>query len=114
MRDYYYYGYILASKSRILYVGMTNSIDRRVIEHKTKRNEGFTSRYNVNTLVYYECFGDVHQAIAREKQIKGWRRDKKIELIESQNPTFRDLAKEWFEEWQESERVLARLSKTSR
>lgn len=110
MKPRRYYVYILASKSRILYVGVTSSVDRRIIEHKTKAMEGFTSRYNVNTLVYFETFGDVHQAIAREKQIKGWRRDRKIELIESSNPTFRDLAKEWFEEWQDSERRLAEIN----
>ena len=112
MKPRHYYAYILSSKSRILYVGVTSSVDRRIIEHKTKALEGFTSRYNINTLVHFERFTDIHRAIAREKEIKGWRRDKKIALIESMNPTFRDLAKEWYEEWLESERRLAELNKS--
>ena len=109
---YHYFVYILASKSRILYVGVTNSMERRLIEHKTKTIEGFTSRYNINTLVHCEEFSDIHQAIAREKQIKGWRRDKKIALIETTNPTWLDLGREWFAAWLESEHHLAELNKS--
>ena len=109
MSERNYYIYILASKTRTLYVGVTNNIERRTIHHKTMEHEGFTSKYNVNTLVYIERFEDIHAAIAREKQIKGWRRDKKIALIESFNPTWLDLAREWFAEWQEVEHRLASL-----
>jgi putative endonuclease len=84
--------YILASKSRVLYVGVTNNIERRVFEHKEKIEGGFTARYNVNRLVYFETYHDVRDAIAREKQLKGWRRERKIALIESVNPTWRDLS----------------------
>ena len=90
-----YYVYIMASRSRVLYVGMTNDLQRRVEQHKQKLVEGFTQKYNVTRLVYYEVTSDVHAAIAREKQIKGWRRSKKTELIESVNPTWQDLSEEW-------------------
>ena len=90
-----YYVYIMASRTRVLYVGMTNDLQRRVEQHKQKLVEGFTQRYNVTRLVYYEATNDVHAAIAREKQIKGWRRSKKTELIESVNPTWNDLSEEW-------------------
>jgi putative endonuclease len=88
-----YYVYILASRSRVLYAGMTNDLMRRVEQHKAKADpESFTARYNVSSLVHYELFTDVHAAIAREKQIKGWRRSKKVELIEAGNPTWKDLS----------------------
>ncbi len=90
-----YYVYIVASKSLVLYVGVTNNLERRVSEHKEKRTAGFTSRYNVNRLVYFEDTHDVKAAIAREKQIKGWLRQKKIALIQSANPTWRDLSEDW-------------------
>ena len=90
-----YYVYLMASKSRVLYVGVTNNLQRRVEQHKQKLLEGFTQRYNVTRLVYYEMTNDVHAALAREKQIKGWRRSKKTELIESVNPTWNDLSEEW-------------------
>ena len=76
---------------------MTNDLQRRVYQHKNKLIEGFTTKYNVNRLVYYETFGDVRDAIAREKQIKGWLRKKKIALIESTNPKWQDLSEEWVE-----------------
>jgi putative endonuclease len=90
-----YYVYIMASKSRVLYVGVTNDLQRRAEQHKQKLVEGFTQKYNVTRLVYYEATNDVHSAIAREKQIKSWRRSKKVELIESANPTWKDFCKEW-------------------
>ncbi len=90
-----YYVYIMANRSRTLYIGMTNSLERRVFEHKHKVIEGFTSRYNINRLVYCEVFSDVKEAIAREKQVKDWRREKKIALIESANPTWRYLSEHW-------------------
>ena len=86
--------YILASKSGVLYVGVTNRLRRRIVEHRLKLVDGFSARYNVTRLVYYEKFGDIRNAIAREKQIKGWLRAKKIALIESTNPRWKDLAEE--------------------
>ena len=91
-----YYVYIMASRSRVLYVGVTRDVTGRVSEHKQKLVPGFTARYNVNRLVYYEDFGDIRAAIAREKQIKGWLRPKKIALIESMNPTWEDLSVVWY------------------
>ncbi|HEU0301717.1 MAG TPA: GIY-YIG nuclease family protein, partial [Longimicrobium sp.] len=86
-----YYVYILASRKRVLYVGVTNDLVRRVGEHKQGVLPGFTWRYNVDRLVYYEQMHDVSAAIAREKEIKGWVRDRKLALVESQNPEWRDL-----------------------
>jgi putative endonuclease len=74
---------------------MTNSILRRIFEHKTKATEGFTSKYKLDRLVYWERYTSVHRAIAREKQIKGWLRIKKIQLIVEMNPTWKDLAADW-------------------
>jgi len=92
-----YYVYILASKRNgTLYVGFTNDLRRRMYEHKNGIIEGFTKKYGVNRLVYFEESAEVNAAIRREKQIKGWRRDKKIALIESTNPDWEDLSKEWF------------------
>jgi putative endonuclease len=92
-----YYVYIMASKSRVLYVGVTNDLQRRVEQHKQKLVESFTARYNITRLVYYEVTNNVHAALAREKEIKGWRRSKKVALIESVNPTWRDLSDDWHE-----------------
>lgn len=92
-----YYVYILASLSKTLYTGMTNDLERRVYEHKNKLTEGFTKKYNVRRLVYYEDTTDVMVAIEREKQIKSWRRSKKVELIEGSNPNWNDLSEEWYE-----------------
>ena len=91
-----YYVYIMASISKTIYVGVTNSLERRVYQHKFKVKEGFTSRYNVCKLVYFESTDDITSAIGREKQIKGWRRSKKIELIESMNPNWQDLSADWY------------------
>jgi putative endonuclease len=91
-----YFVYILAGKSGVLYTVMTNNLERRVYQHKNKVTEGFTSKYNVDRLVYMETFGDVRDAIAREKQIKSWRRSKKIALIKSMNPKWRDLSEDWY------------------
>ena len=87
-----YYVYILASRSRNLYIGVTGDLDRRIFEHKNKLVRGFTSQYNIHRLVYYEVYGNVTSAIAREKELKGWRREKKIMLIERENPTWDDLS----------------------
>ena len=90
-----YYVCIMTNRSRTLYIGMTNNLERRVYEHKRKLIPGFTSRYNITQLVYYDMTNEVLDAIAREKQLKGWRRSKKIALIESANPEWRDLSDEW-------------------
>ena len=87
--------YIMSSKSGTLYTGMTNSIDRRVFEHKNHLIEGFTTKYDCTRLVYLEEWPDVRSAISRETQIKSWRRSKKIELIEGLNPRWDDLAQNW-------------------
>jgi putative endonuclease len=85
----------MSSNSGTLYTGMSNNLQRRVYQHKNKLIEGFTSKYDVNRLVYFESFDDVRQAIVREKQIKGWTRKKKLVLIESMNPKWRDLSDDW-------------------
>jgi len=90
-----YFVYIMANKARTLYVGITNNLERRVYEHKGKLVEGFTSKYGLNELVYYASTNDVREAIGREKQIKGWKRSKKIALIEEMNPYWEDLAAGW-------------------
>jgi putative endonuclease len=90
----HYYVYMLASKTRRLYVGMTNDLHQRIWQHRTKAVEGFTSKYNIERLVWYESTSQVLDAIAREKQLKGWRREKKIELIEEDNPGWVDLARD--------------------
>jgi putative endonuclease len=89
--------YIMTNRQRshVLYTGITGNLTRRVWEHKNKIVEGYTSRYNLTRLVYYECFFYPDAAINREKEIKGWRRSKKIKLIESMNPCWKDLAKDW-------------------
>jgi len=91
-----YFVYILTNRSGTLYTGVTNDLLRRVLEHKQKRVPGFTARYKIDRLVYFEQTPDVRAAIAREKQIKGWLRSKKVALIESINPEWRDLSSEWF------------------
>ncbi len=95
-----YFIYIMNSSTGTLYTGVTNDLMRRVYEHKNKVLEGFTKTYNVTRLAYFEESTDVSAAIAREKQIKSWRRSKKIELIKSMNPNWRDLAEDWFEKVQ--------------
>jgi putative endonuclease len=91
-----YYVYILASHTGTLYIGVTNHIERRMFEHKQHLVNGFASKYKVDRLVYYERFADIRNAIAREKQLKGWRRAKKIALFEKVNPSWVDLSREWF------------------
>lgn len=87
-----YYVYIMTNRSRTLYTGVTNNLERRVHEHKLKQIQGFTMKYNITQLVYYEETADVLAAITREKTIKGWLRAKKIALIESNNPNWKDLS----------------------
>ena len=87
-----FYVYIMASRSRVLYVGVTNDLARRVNEHKQDLVPGFTTKYRVTRLVYFSEFADIRDAIAREKEIKGWVRTRKTQLIESRNPTWEDLS----------------------
>ncbi len=90
-----YYVYIMTNNSGTLYRGVTNGLERRVAEHQGKPNDGFTKKYNITRLVYYEAASDVNDATAREKQIKSWRRSRKIELIASVNRRWKDLSLEW-------------------
>ncbi len=88
--------YIVSSLNRTIYIGVTSNIERRVYEHKMKLVPGFTQRYNVTRLVYLEEFADIRDAIAREKQLKGWLRNRKVALIQEKNPKWDDLAANWF------------------
>ncbi len=91
-KEYIFFVYIMASRPEgALYIGMTNNLVRRVYEHKNDIADGFTKRYNIHRLVYYEVMNDVHDAIQREKQLKKWNRAWKIRLIESMNPEWKDL-----------------------
>lgn len=90
-----YFVYILASRSRALYIGVTNDLQRRLYEHRNGKGKGFTKRYKINRLVYFEHTTDIASAIQREKVLKGWRRSKKIDLIKSTNPSWRDLSQSW-------------------
>jgi len=91
-----YYVYIMTNRSKTLYTGVTNDLMRRVYEHKNKMIDGFTKKYHITKLVYYEETNDIQVAISREKQIKGWLRGKKIALIGSVNPKWNDLSEGWF------------------
>jgi len=90
-----YYVYIMTNKSKILYTGVTNNLEHRVYSHKNKLIEGFTKKYKITKLVYFETTNNVESAITREKQIKGWLRSKKIALIESMNPEWKDISEEF-------------------
>lgn len=92
-----YFVYIMAGRSHTLYIGVSGNLQRRVFEHKWKEHEGFTAKYNCDRLVWFECHQDVKAAIAREKQLKGWRRAKKIALIEHTNPAWVDLSRDWYD-----------------
>jgi putative endonuclease len=96
MTEHAYFTYIVASKSRTLYIGMTSDLRHRIFEHKLKLREGFTSRYNCNRLVWFEKVNDVSAAIQREKELKGWLRSKKVALIQATNPTWEDLSADWY------------------
>jgi len=91
MLEKQYYVYILTNKSNSLYLGITNDLHRRLYEHKNKLIPGFTKKYNINRLIYYEVFDNPEIAIQREKEIKGWTRKKKLELIKKSNPNFKEL-----------------------
>ncbi len=91
--DKQYYVYILTNKSNnVLYIGVTNELVRRIFEHKSKLVEGFTKKYNLRKLVYYETTNDIESAINREKQLKNWHRDWKMNLIDQSNPEWKDLS----------------------
>ena len=92
-----YYVYILSSQRRVLYIGMTSNIEQRVFQHKTHVFGGFTAKYHVTSLVYFERHGSVITAIRREKEMKAWRREEKIELNESVNPKWKDLSYGWYQ-----------------
>ena len=91
------YIYILTnSLSTVLYIGVTNNLERRLYEHKHRLIQGFASRYNIDRLVYFEEGSDIRDAIAREKALKGWTRDRKVALVNTMNPEWRDLSANWF------------------
>lgn len=96
--DKTYVVYIVASRSRSLYTGVTNNLQRRLAQHREKLVPGFTSRYNIFRLMHFEVYGDIQTAIAREREIKAWRREKKIRLIERKNSTWEDLSASFFED----------------
>ena len=91
-----YYVYLITNwNNKVLYIGVTNNLERRLYEHKNKLIKGFTEKYNVNKLVYFEQTNDIESAITREKEIKKWRREKKNNLVESSNKQWEDLSKQW-------------------
>ena len=91
-----YYVYILMNwNNKVIYVGVTNNLERRLYEHKNGLYKGFTKKYNIKKLVYYEWYNDIKEAISREKEIKGWKRYKKNLLVESNNPDWKDISENW-------------------
>ena len=89
--------YIMSNwNNKVVYIGITNNLERKVYEHKNKMIDGFTKKYNINKLVYFEQTNDVNSAIEREKQLKSWRREKKNVLINSINPNWNDLSEDWY------------------
>ncbi len=96
-RQEWFYVYIMASRTLVLYTGITSNLLRRVWEHKNHIAEGFSSKYRTERLVYFERFWTPQRAIAREKEIKAWRREKKLALIRTMNPTWQDLSEGWYE-----------------
>jgi predicted GIY-YIG superfamily endonuclease/transposase-like protein len=97
MRENLCFACIMASRSHTLYIGVTSNQHKRVFQHKWREHAGFTEKYNCDRLVWFEIYQEIAQAIAREKQLKGWRRDKKIALIEKANPAWIDLSKDWYD-----------------
>jgi len=100
-----YHVYIMSNISKMLYAGVTNNLEHRVLQHKAKLIDGFTKKYNLHRLVYFEAFGNIRDAIAREKQIKGWLRAKKVALIKSANPDWKDLSADWMKKLQPPSKV---------
>jgi len=90
--DRTYFVYTLASRSRTLYTGVTNNLERRILQHRHGEIPGFTAKYKIHRLVHFELFADIRDAIRREKEIKGWRREKKIAMIQGKNPAWEDLS----------------------
>jgi putative endonuclease len=97
MHEGSYFTYIMASRSRTLYIGVTGDLLRRVFQHKWSEHDGFTSKYNCDRLVWFESHQNVSRAIAREKQLKAWRREKKLALVEKTNPAWVDLSRAWYD-----------------
>lgn len=95
MQERFYYTYIVASRTRVLYVGVTGNLQCRVEQHRNGHSEGFTKRYRCCRLVWFERYANPLTAIAREKELKGWKRNRKIALIEKENPAWVDLSAEW-------------------
>lgn len=94
--EHHYHVYILSSRSRAIYIGVTSDLMQRIACHRSGAFAGHTRRYRITRLVHFEATNDITAAITREKQLKGWRREKKVRLIESSNPTWEDLAEDWF------------------
>ena len=114
MADKSYFVYIVASRSRTLYIGVTGRLIPRIREHREGTHDGFTAKYKCNRLIYYERFQYIQDAIAREKQLKGWRREKKLALMAQMNPGWIDLSERWrhpvpLYKWTAEERALAEL-----
>jgi putative endonuclease len=97
MHEGSYSTYIVASRSHTLYIGVTSNLHERIFQHKWRESDGFTAKYNCDRLVWFETYQDITKAIAGEKQLKGWRREKKIALIEKMNPAWVDLSKDWYD-----------------
>jgi putative endonuclease len=91
LREHHYYVYVLSNRSRTLYIGVTNHLFVRIEQHRSGESDGFTKKYKINRLVYFERFKYIDQAIAREKQLKGWLRERKVALIAAFNPTWEDI-----------------------
>lgn len=95
MQDRCYYTYIVASRTHVIYIGMTGNIEHRMAQHRNHAFDGFTAKYRCDRLVWFERYTSPSSAIAREKELKGWGRARKIELIEAENPTWADLSENW-------------------
>ena len=108
-----YYVYIMASRSGVLYIGVTSNLNQRVFKHKNETIEGFSQKYKTKKLVYFEVCTDVEAAITREKQLKGWRRSKKDALIDQMNPEWRDLSRGW-DVWERDPSTTLGMTKKSR
>ena len=96
MHTGFYFTYMVASKSRTLYIGVTGNLTQRILQHKQKKSKGFTAQYNCDRLVWFERFTGAGDAIRREKELKGWTRARKIALVVEQNPTWEDLSEPWY------------------
>ena len=103
--DRRFFVYMLASRSRTIYVGVTRSLKKRIPEHREGRTPGFVTRYRIHRLVYFETYRDADAAINREKEIKSWRRERKVALIEARNPAWADLAEAWFEPYPSKKQI---------